>query len=430
VAKKKKKKTQATHQRKVIHGKHSLTYLNACYATARRILLALGEGESTFDIFTKRQKQDIFNIVMMPPHVLAMQGHKVPKKYIRYIQEGLIGHMKHSYFDEKYEITWMDIATVGHSLMLMFEVVRFMESLSAPQREVAERLRKIFEDEDIFGQTRFFIAGNVRMSLLILSQPNFRIYGQEYDQTTFQPVIRVMVHECQPLRFKYHNIERTAFRVAMGQTLGIPYMGATIAISKIFSHKKRHDRMLDIYIQSHAIHRFKERIDTLHPILRNEYFVLSLMVVQKVVRGPDGMQLIACVTPLKGEDKIIGYFAFTIDGENLLVLTLLPLLSCNVPEGHVLYERLHLSQEDLKYLGMDKLSFFYDVDIEQIPALKQVLFDELHLDYVHDLPNSFQKKDEPFNEKRTLFVKNFFQKLEEQNLDNNAKITDVIGLDY
>jgi hypothetical protein len=235
-----------------------------------------------------------------------------------------------------------------------------------------------------------------------------------------------MVHECQSLRFKYHNVERTAFRVATGQSLNTPYMGATISIRKIFPNVKR-DRMLNIYIQSHAIHRFKERLDTLYPIFRNEYFVLSLMIIQRIVRGADGMQLIACITLLKGEEKIIGYFAFTVNGENMLVLTLLPLLSPTVPEGRVLYERLHLSPEDLKYLGMDKLSFFYDVDIKQIPVLKQILFDELHLEYVRNIPNSFREKDEPFNEKKTLFVKSFFQKLEEQNPDNNTEVMDTLS---
>jgi hypothetical protein len=137
------------------------------------------------------------------------------------------------------------------------------------------------------------------------------------------------------------------------------------------------------------------------------------------------MQLIACIMPVEGDEKTIGYFVFTIEGKNLFVLTLLPLLSYNVPEGRILYERLHLSPEDLKYLGMDKLSFFFDVDIEQIPMLKKVLHDELHLDYVRTIYNSFRMRDRSFNEKKTLFVKNFFQKLEEHPFDNDTDIVDI-----
>jgi hypothetical protein len=215
--------------------------------------------------------------------------------------------------------------------------------------------------------------------------------------------------------------------------MSTPCTGVTIAMSTIFPGIK-HDRLLNVYIQSHAIHRFKERVDTLYPIMRNEFFVISLMAVQRVVRAPNGTQLIACIIPSegekKGDEKTIGYFAFTIDGDNLLVLTLLPLLSHNVPEGRVLYERLHLSPEELKFLGMDKLSFFFDVDIAQIPLLKKVLYDELHLDYMRNVYNSYRSKNAPFNEKKTLFVKNFFDKLEERTVDiNEEQIIDSIDLD-
>jgi hypothetical protein len=424
VAKKKKKKTQVTHQRKAASIKQSATYLKSCYDVARRILQSLGEDASAFDLFTKRQKQDMFRIMVSPPRIAVMPGHKVPKQYIRYVQEELLMCMKHIYFDEKLNITWLDIVVVGQSMLLIFAVEEFVATLSPSQRKIVDRLHNYFETE-LFAQIQEMISSHIKMSLMILSQPNFRIYGQDLggqhimaNKIGFQQVVHITTHECQSLRFKYRNIERTAFRVAIGQYLHIPYMGATIAMSKIFPGIER-DRLLNIYIQSHAIHRFKERIDTVHPTMRNEFFVLSLMFVQRVVRAPNGMQLIACIMPAEGCEKTIGYFAFTIDGDNLLVLTLLPLLSQSVPEGRALYNRLHISSEELKYLGMDKLSFFYEVDIEQIPLLKKVLYEELHLDYVHTVYNSFRTKNDPFNEKKTLFVKNFFQKLEEQQFDDN-----------
>jgi hypothetical protein len=433
MSKKKKKKAQPTlHRGLTLPGKHSATLLKSCYETTRRILQSLGEDESMFDMFTKRQKQEIFRILVSPPRVVAMPGHKVPKQYIRHVQEELFMMLKLTHFDEEYNLTWMDMATVGHSLVVIFSATSFASTLPSPQLELAERLRLLFEKNKLFARLQEMIAGTIKVSLLMLSQPNFRIYGQDSggppfitNKTNLQPVIRITTHECQSLRFKYRNVERTAYRVAMGQFLNVPYTGAIIAMSQIIPGIKR-DKILNIYIQSHAIHRFKERIDTLNPIFRNQLFVMSLMLVQHIVTAPNGtQQLIACIMPVAGGEKTIGYFAFTIDGKNLLVLTLLPLLSYNVPEGRILYERLHLSPEDLKYLGMDKLSFFFEVDIEQIPMLKKVLYDELQLDYVRTVYNSFRSKNDSFNEKRTLFVKNFFRKLEERSLDENMDIVEV-----
>ncbi|MDR1582199.1 MAG: hypothetical protein LBS55_02900 [Prevotellaceae bacterium] len=433
---KKKKKVHTTHQRSAMQGKHSKTYLETCYAAARRIFRAVGEDESTFNIFTKRQKQDMFRIIVAPPRIAIMQGHKVPRQYVRYVQEELVTYLKRSYFDEDAGATWMDMVTIGQSLLLVFSLDSFVNNLSPPQLEVVKRLNSIFESEDLFVRIQVAMANRIKITLLLLSQPNFRIYGQSSSlprqsstKIGFQQIVQITTHESQSLRFKYRNKERTAFRVATGQFMSTPCTGATIAMSKIFPNIE-HDRQLNIYIQSHAIHRFKERIDTLYPIMRNEFFVLSLMIVQQVVRGPNGRQYIACIMPSENGEKIIGYFAFTIDGDNLLVLTLLPLLSYNVPEGRILYNRLHLSSEDLKYLNMDKLSFFYEIDIEQIPILKQVLYDELHLDYVRTVYNSFRSKNDPFNEKKTLFVKNFFQKLEERQLGSNSEQNiDIVDVD-
>jgi hypothetical protein len=427
---KKKKKVQTYHQNELVSFKRSKAYLDTCYATARRIFKALGEDDAAFDTFTKRQKQDMFRIQISAPRILAMPGHKVPRQYLRYVQDEVVAYMNWVHFDKEAGVTWMEMVTIGQTLQLVFSAESFLNTLWPAQREIVDRIIKVFNDKDIGLQGQELIASNIRVSLLTLSQPNFRIYGQtieEHKLSTYRPVmhpvVRIVTHDCQSLRFRYRNKDRMAFRIAMGQYLTVvPYTGATIPIKKIFPNSKQ-DRVLNVYIQSHAIHRFKERIDTFLPLLRNRFFVLSLMISQQIVRGPNGRLLIACTTPSKEGEKTVGYFAFTIDGDNLLVLTLLPLLSPSVPEGRVLYERLRLSLDDLAYLGMDKLSFFYNVDIEQIPILKKVLFDELHLDYIRRTYNSYQEKNAPFNEKKTLMVKNFFQKLEEQPAD----ATDVLN---
>jgi hypothetical protein len=430
--KKKKKKLPSSYHKPVVPSKHSKSYLEACYSSARRIFKALGEEASMLDLFTKRQKHDIFRVEVLPPRILAMPGHRVPAQYIRYVQTELIMYLKQHYFDENAGVTWMEMVTLGQAILLLFSVETFVAGLSASLREIVERVRKTFEEKDLYVQIQYKMAEQIKISLLLLSQPNFRIYGQHTNDhkpthgSGLQQIVYITSHECQSLCFKYRNKERKAFRIAIGQFMTTPCKGATISIRKIFPDTT-HDRQLNIYIQSHAIHRFKERIDTLYPMMRNEFFVLSLMMVQRVVRSPAGTQMIACIMPSEQGEKTIGYFAFTIDGNNLLVLTLLPLLSQNVPEGRILYERLRLSPEDLKYLGMDKLSFFYEVDIEQIPILKKVLYDELHLEYIHTVYNSFRSRNDPFNEKKTAFVKNFFQKLEEHPIvsTNRPPSTDL-----
>jgi hypothetical protein len=421
---KKRKKTKKAMPTQSLAVRPSKSYLDSCYATARRIIRALGEDESLFDTFTKHLKQDLFRIVITPPYIAAMSGHKVPRSFLQYIQDNLTMCLKRQYFDEENGVTWMEMMTVGEAMLLSSRAELDMGRLPPQQQESVQRLLDAFEAREVQMNSHYEIVSSIKVSLMSLSQPNFRIYGLVStvpvvlkNRPVFQRILHITTHECQTLRFTYHNKERVAYRVLLGPLDDIPIQGATIAMSKLFPGTKN-DRTLDVYIQAHAIHRLKDRIDTVHPVVRNELVILSLAFIQEVIRGVDGRLYIAYLIP-DGPNvtRTIGYFAFTIEGNNLLILTFLPLFSPRVPEGHAVKERLHLSKEDVTYLGMDKLSFFYDVDIEQIPKLKEVLFDELHLNYIRHLYSTFRTKGEPFNEKRTSFVKNFFQKLEDRPFD-------------
>ncbi|MDR1562877.1 MAG: hypothetical protein LBS54_07350 [Dysgonamonadaceae bacterium] len=428
---KKRKKHTEVSMRKSINASLSKHHVDACIATAKRIMKSLGEDESKFDLFTKRQRQDIFCVTFIPPRVMAAEGHMVPRHFLKYIQEQLLIFLKREYFSQENNVTWMDMATIGITLIMVFGTEKFRKQLAPQQQEIIDQWNMKLINMSIYGNIQLEIAKYVRGSLLLLSQPNFRIYGQvrndckiASNKTSMFESIKIVTHESVSYKFNYRNRERKAFLIAMGQYLTDPYRGATIPIKKIYPNIKQ-DRNLDIYIQSHAIHRFKERLDTVHPVMKNDFFILSLMAMQQLVTGPEGTHLIACITPISSsETKTVGYFTFTIDGNKLLVLTLLPLLSRDVPEGRVLYERLKLSEEDIKYLGMDKLSFFYEVDVNRIPALKEVLYDELHLDYINQMYNSYREKGTPFDEKKTLFVKNFFQKIEEHRSILNRDVAD------
>ncbi|MDR1645829.1 MAG: hypothetical protein LBS05_08425 [Tannerellaceae bacterium] len=420
---KKRKKAQKAPPAPQSGYKHSQAYMEACYATAKRIIRAIDGDEKLLDAFTKRQKQDLFCVTVTPPYVAAMQGHKVPRSFLDYIQGSVTMCLKRDIFDEELGVTWMEIMTVGQCLEMMLNAIVKGNRLPPPQDDVARQLLATLKESEITMKGQMMIAETIRISLMSLSQPNFRIYGL----AQIRPEVLVgralvhhweyiTTHECQSMRFTYYGKEHLAYRVLQGPMGETSCTGATIAMSKLFPDVDN-DRKLDIYIQSHALHRLKERIDTLHAVVRNQSILLSLMYVQKVIRGADGRLYIAYVMPQGPYERTLGYFAFTIDGDNLIVLTFLPMFNERMPEGEHLRKRLRFSQEDLRHLGMDKLSFFYDVDIKQIPLLKQILFDELHLEDVRKVYSTSYTKSDPFNDKRTSFVKNFFAKVEERLAD-------------
>ncbi|MDR1865523.1 MAG: hypothetical protein LBR08_08130 [Bacteroidales bacterium] len=393
--------------------KMSKNYFDQCYAVVRKMLRHAGLDPGLLDGLTKRQKQDLCRFGMEYPRVRPEPGHSVPRQYVRYTQNTLVHQLNTRFFDESLGLTHKDMCIYGLSFIYAVQETCEKQTFPPPQHEIIARLDAAFTEQDMVRKTYMYIIGCIKQSLWLFSQPNFRVYGFTMEvKAVHAPwmsiCISIVEHKCRTRHFSCHNERHTGYLLAMGQSLGEEYRPATISLKKIYPNAKR-DRQLNIYIQAHAIHRFKERINTVFPIMRNQFFLISLMLEQQVVQGAGGHPLIACITPNR---EIIGYFAFTIENDNLFVLTLLPLLSPDVPEGSVCCERLNITTEDMKYLGMDKLSFFYDVDFDRIPVLKKVLIEELGLGYIRNIYHSF-KSDRDFDEKKTLFVKNFFRNLEE-----------------
>jgi hypothetical protein len=92
----------------------------------------------------------------------------------------------------------------------------------------------------------------------------------------------------------------------------------------------------------------------------------------------------------------------------MIVLTFLPLVAGDTPEGSYLSRRLGLQMEDTVFLGMDKLSFFLTVDFEQIPMLKEALISAgiwSLIEYAADNP----EMNFTIDQKKTQMVKKFFE---------------------
>jgi hypothetical protein len=429
---KRKKKTSQPVKRgsgQQVSSKISKTYFEQCCRVARKLIQYSGLDPALFDAFTKKQRQAMFRLRVEYPRVRHEPGHRVPRQYIKLIQSVLLDFLREEIFDEPSGLTMMDVACHGMCFTLMIVNGANEEALPPAQREIVDRIKERFIETDLLEKITREIFSLVKTNLMLYSQANFRVYGFNVELQAVHAAGHVAMcaliveHACQTARFNHRNVERVGFRLAVGKSVNMDYQGVRISLKRIYPGASV-DKLLNVYVQSHAIHRFKERVDTVYPILRNHFFMNSLLFEQRVVEGPGGLKLITCLSP---RDQPVGYFTFTIDGDNLLVLTLLPLLSPSVPEGSIFCKRLNLGIEELKFLGMDKLSFFYDVDVEQIPLLKKVLIDELHLGYIRKIYNSYQDAsgDYSFNEQKTLFVKNFFSKIEEQQADKRSILDQI-----
>jgi hypothetical protein len=419
--KKRKKKAPSTvHTGSVSSFKITKNHFVQCCTVARKIFQIVDVDPALFDIFSKPQKHAMCLLQMTYPRLCAQKEGSVPRQYLRFLQSEIYFLMEKSMFNKEAELSLMDMIVYGVTLFGSLNHIMATLPLSEQQRETLTLVLDRGAEKDIVNEALSQMAGYLRTTLLQLSQPNFRIYGFEMEPKTVRPpritayIVSIIVKESESKKFTCNNIERTGYRLIHGRLFEHDFAGATIELHKLYPNARTNPK-LNLYIQSHALRRFKERIDTIIPLTRNQTLSISTMNIQQIVPDVKGRPLMAAVMP---PDHIIGYFTFYIHDDDVLLQTFLPLTSPDVPEGKILCERLNLSVEDLKHLGMDKLSFFYDVDIEQIPALKKVLYDEIGLGYIRTLytnlyaEEGYVAKDASVKEKRTQFVKNFFDKVE------------------
>ena len=129
-------------------------------------------------------------------------------------------------------------------------------------------------------------------------------------------------------------------------------------------------KMLNVYIQSHALNRLVERLDGIE-IGVLTYNVLNLFNEPKICRNRRGVLLIEY--NIFG-DKV-GYFVCEIVDEKVILKTFLFLTHNGTPEADKLQATMGLMKEDISYLGIDKLSTFLLSDIADNERLKQLFID-------------------------------------------------------
>ena len=405
--------------------KTSAEEMQQCYLVAKKILLHFELDPKLLDVFTKRQKERLYHIYYITPVIKAQKERTVPRQFLRNINNKAFNYMKTTYWGKpEHKITFFELYTAGMSFLSTIQGMFKQDNLFEPgtmQYESASRICEKFERDELLNESVKDVSDQIFYLSRRYSRVNFRIYGHTVDCDkipnpdcncgkcfVYRVSFRITVQECETKYFSLNNIYRKTFRMFSPDD-GL-YMAKPLTIyqNAIFPNEKK-DKNFNLYVQSHVFHRFKERLDIFCPTDHNLIFQYTFTRYLKLVHD-DNRDLFAC---LIADDCSVGYFTFSIRGDDLIVNTFIPLLGDNTPEGKRLQKILSLSREEIVYLGMDKISFFTRIDFEQIPELKQALIDadiwkiKLAIDDLGKVEDD-EKDDIDIN--KTMFVKNYFDK--------------------
>ncbi|RKD96805.1 hypothetical protein [Marinifilum flexuosum] len=226
------------------------------------------------------------------------------------------------------------------------------------------------------GQIAEYYVAAFRKTITAISNVRNKIYSLSLRETYCDPKNpalafgqRICVGYARSKKINIHGKSRLVYRFILPRINDLPWYGYIIAkdVEEIYSGGKEY---LDIYIQSHALERMKERLDLLDEEALNYVIYESFLNLQFMVLS--GGYVLITIKLFKCK---VGYLVANIIDDDFVIRTFLFVTHATTPEGDKLKEICGLGKNDVPYWKIDRLSTFMNVDAEQYPKLS-AMFEE------------------------------------------------------
>lgn len=361
---------------------------------ARQLLTMAGEDPAEFDKLTKRTKQLLTVIKSTPYHIVAEQKNKVPRVYIKLFNYAMTHFEKTEYYiDPKYNISYLDYLIYGVAFLTCVRIHEgFDQKILPDQHERLEQFKTVlnkYDDDHIEDCLTAWSDNIMQYFMMCVSMPNYRFYTSnetfEINPYKFrvENVIKMSSFEPERKCFNVKGEKHVFYRLWHFNLVSIdhkPNPEETIVVSTYIDtdSAEKAIELIDggeatvnypVYIQNHALHRIRQRLDCLDNLNINKVFAMTF-TSPRLVTAINGQKMILATDTA---EKPMGYFPFVKQNNVILLLSFLPLCSPNTPEGSILCKELGIGIDDLKYIGLDKQSFYLKTDFETVPKLKHAL---------------------------------------------------------
>lgn len=383
---KKSEKNRKKHQMRRIKNDTHLKELAAVKLfreSTKRILDAFGVP-NLFNFLPKKDVLSYYRDRFGTLRLVPQEGKKISHRVFREMCLYISSNLKNCKIPlGKSEVTIEDYLTAGLSLYYFARSV--IDERPEISSQVEEVLKKI--QENIFNIEKAEMIVEIKYTVeLIYSRINGTLY--HIDCEIFSDVIN-RKHK-QSVLFIVHPVKgvtkevtldgksRPAYRAGHPRMLG-GIMWQTLTGRELSMSISDPDKPMDVYIQSHAFIRFRERIDTLdHSFL---HISLSYSLQNKnIIVHPNGSRLL-----IYTYDRIkLGYFPLVVVDGVVVLKTFLFITNTGTPEGDRLDSELKIGILEKQFVGIDKLSTFINSDIMKDKRVKSI-FDKVGLGHLDGL---------------------------------------------
>jgi len=233
-----------------------------------------------------------------------------------------------------------------------------------------------------------FVLGYFRM-LTRLNNPAQKYYGANIRMAPFYKekpklefVCDVFGFHAQKCMVSINGNKRPAFQLAKPLSSAVTPVGwLSVDVSLLENFYNGSKKALDVFIQSHALTRLKERLDLLDQEAINYALWENTHTISQFVNYHGYLLL-----PFKVFGVKIGYLVANVAADKLLFRTFLFITHNSSPEGVRLKKLTGLGKEDITYWKIDRLSTFVKLKEEKYPGLIE-LFRKAGLEQLMELKN-------------------------------------------
>lgn len=216
-----------------------------------------------------------------------------------------------------------------------------------------------------------FVLGYFKM-ITRLSNPTQKYYGTYIRMAPFYKekpklefICDIFGFHAQKCMVSINGCKRPAFQLAKPLSSAVTPIGwLSVDVSLLGNFYKGSKKALDVFIQSHALTRLKERLDLLHQEAINYALWENTHTISQFVSYHGYLLL-----PFKVFDVKIGYLVANVAENKLLFRTFLFITHNSSPEGVRLRKLTGLGKEDITYWKIDRLSTFIKLKEEKYPGL-------------------------------------------------------------
>jgi hypothetical protein len=380
---KNRKKQSNPGKQKLIDAKHRNELLTKIRNSCKTVI-----GVDLFQLIPSAELDKIFYYRSRPMIAVPEEGHIIPAKIIREIQELINYYIKSESVtieNTEKEIRIVDYYTASLTLMA------YCTKLNDGDYKNADKVRSLvsnnaLEVRKLFAHIFDKLYDELSPFLIYL----LNVYWVRYysfhldvhpskDNSGIQLVVRVKLYQSEKRKFLIEGNVRPAFRI--GWTFSDDnFEWLFILPSQLGIKSMPDDQHIPVYIQDHAIRRIFERIDC----IRSNFIISSIYSSLRacIVKEDRGKYIFEYkITGVK-----VGYLSAVMSGGKLVIRTFLFLTFNGTPEGKRLEDFIGLKMLDTKYLKMDKLSSFMTGKLNENQELRAIFAkaDCLHLVELHD----------------------------------------------